>query len=103
MKYLKHYENSKNPKVGDYVICNELENKYMLSEFIANNIGLIVRNFFGGSYQVKYENIPDEIKTCFGSDEKYSGLRGMFRKEIIDFESSKEKLEMKLNIKKYNL
>jgi len=103
MKYLKTFENSNNPKVGDYVICNEIENRDILSEFISNNIGVVIRSFFGGSYQVNYENIPDEIKKFFANDEKYDGLRGMFRKEIIDFASSKEKLEIKLNIKKYNV
>jgi hypothetical protein len=107
MKYIKTYEDiNKEPQVGDYVICDDYFDK--LTEFEANNIGQItsidddVDN--GAPYNIKYNNIPYNIRTWFFyNDDHNYGIRPMSIEEIIFFSSNKEEVERYLQANKYNL
>jgi len=145
MKYLKTYEKwgfpffkkgEDNAKVGDYVICEFKTPSYEFNDFIDNNIGVIVekwKSITRGAiwYNVKYDNIPDNIITLFGTDVKafmnehsfrardfkknskisHSGILniicGRATKieigKIIYFSKNKEDVEIALTAKKYNL
>ena len=106
MKYIKQFENiSKDPKVGDYVICEEGNPE--LKEFIENNIGQICRiytekyNPIYPKYYIKYDNIPDDLKG-------FSILNGIkvriiFSHNILFYSNSIEELELKISANKYNL
>jgi hypothetical protein len=103
MKYLKTYEkNIDNPQVGDYVIVHVdlkiYEFKDIVNNFINNNVGKIVHE---NEFEVKvtYDNAPPELKTWFGHD----GTRTFSVDRIVDFDKSKEKLELRLIAKNYNI
>ena len=105
MKYLKTYEAIKNqPLVGDYVICSENiinPNKEMreLIRFESENIGQLVEIYAGEhDYKIKYENIPKFIGRNFDKN-----IRIFARSEIKYWAKTKEKLELKLQMDKYNL
>ena len=58
MKYLKTYESSDNPKVGDFVLCKTRWYK-KLNKLIENKIGEIT-NYDGRYYKVDYiDSIPN--------------------------------------------
>ena len=109
MKYIKRFENIENtPKIGDYVICQDIIARYEVKDFISNNIGQIIYIVIDtGSFSVQYENVPKEFKSFFYSTEYkmkyYSGLRKMMPEEIIKFSKNKEEIEDYLITKKYNL
>ena len=112
------------PKIGDYVICSELESykdigiEYFLSENIGKCINIIYNNNFGeGSdkkYIIEYYNIPYKIKNYFKFD-KVTGVpygsgssivtncRIMSRQEVIHSSEDKDYLKIILISKKYNL
>jgi len=77
MKYIKTFENiSKKFKVGQYVIVKYISYTPQLYDFLNNNIGKIVsitEHFEIPKYiiyNVKYENIPDDIKWAFNGRNK---------------------------------
>jgi hypothetical protein len=97
--------NSDEPKIGDYVICQEVsEEPKNVSEFINNNIGQLVKKpkgqFFMGDYEfwVIFQNIPYEIEDVF-----YDGIRPMLRKEIKFWSENKEEVELFIQARNYNL
>lgn len=123
MKYLKYFEDENiEPKVGDYVIMKErfpyvfdyslkLHQNDLLN-FITNNIGKI-QSIDESDYDedetcvcVEYENIPNDLVPYFTTnfpDHLKQNLL-IFRKNHVEtFDSNKEKLEIKLSAKKYNL
>jgi len=67
MKYLKKYEDLQDVfKVGDYVICHNLEFGHEMREYFESNVGQIEsmesEDFDNlRFYYVKYENIPVDI------------------------------------------
>ena len=94
MKYIKTYEkiNIKEPKVGDYVICEEVipkwgfktENEDYLKtcNFIATHVGKFVHKikknvndyeeddiWVKNIYIIEYENVPKELRTFFSENE----------------------------------
>lgn len=128
MKHLKYFESIiEEPQIGDYVLCKEEKyvhphadmydcwyptsddtrihdaiNK-SVREFINTNFGQIVSMVIINDkqelgFRVKYENIPEYIKTQFTH-----GHRAMKKTEIIEFAPTKEDLEAKISSKKYNL
>ncbi len=130
MKYINTFEkwtlpffNKHKPKVGDYVICKVSFRAEDLRKFIDNNIGIITKKRkpnlkwgeaeFTTYYSVKYDNIPEEFKRFFKSDdgsyhisndeETFSGTNEVEENEIIHFSKNKEDLELILDTNKYNL
>ena len=114
MKYIKQYENKldiKNFKNGDYVICEEKTNMadINLVNFINSNIGQILNSkelddSWDTLYEVRYENIPDELKMTDHFHVKYTYyIRNFYQKEIVHFSEKRETLELILSANKYNL
>lgn len=120
MRYIKKYkksslivvsENHKDesdeskPEVGDYVICDENTNDWRLRKleiFLANNIGRIASkgNLY---YSVYYPNFRDDLDIIDFFSNPTPGYREMLRSEIKYFAKTKEELEMKMDMDKYNL
>ena len=110
MKHLKAYEdmNTGEPEIGDYVIINTLSptgERYLkqpLSDFINNNIGEI-RWKEGGGIDVKYFNIPEEIKRYFNDNPVVDYIRKFPVSRVTHWSKNKEELEYLITAKKYNL
>jgi len=129
MRYIKTYEklDKDQPKIGDYVICKELETNNVLNDaeisivnFISKNIGEIVdfrtddnmtQEYIEVAYKynifVQYENIPDELYDDFAYHKKFDKCRIFNINEIIHWSKNKEELEEILEfdstVNKYNL
>ena len=110
MKYIKQYEeNTQTPERGDYVACKLKYVKYnsgdKLNVFIDNNIGKIIDDegvrIGDPSYFVRYENVPDDLKSRFMYYNRTTII--MEPREILFFDKSKEKLKLKVATNKYNL
>src|ERR1035437_7539414 len=98
IKLFEEY-NSK-PEVGDYVIIDFKNNfNKEFYYFINNTIGLI--DYIipeSGIVGVKYENIPKVLEYWF------SDSVGMFNlTSILEYDKNREKLELIISAKKYNL
>jgi hypothetical protein len=105
MKYLKSYENKSNPKIGDYVVCTDINTP--LVEFIENNVGQFIKynkdpmskNDY--PYTIRYFNIPEKImKLQFDIT---NNERVMSRKEILFFSPNKKECETFIKSRKYNI
>lgn len=114
MKYIKTFEelNIGLPEINDYVICEvgDVFDTYNISNlnlFLNNNIGQIVNiNKSFDIFQIKYQNIPDDISNMFitTTTSKYnSNVRNMRRDNILYWSVNKEELETLLSVNKYNL
>jgi hypothetical protein len=116
MKYIKHFENTKNKlNLGDYVICEEIASsgyeKQLFKdviEFEKNRIGKYVKydnNNGDFKYTIYYDDIPQKFKDKYFMKEydidKY--CRPMSRKEIIYNSKNKEDLEAIINANKFNI
>jgi len=110
MKYIKTYEDIDNePKVGDYVMCHELDdtsrisniNKDEINIFLDVNIGQIQEYDNRKWYEVEYENIPQELIGWFNAS--MLNCRSMKRSEILVHSKNKEDIEHLMSAKKYNL
>ena len=103
----KIFENSTEPRVGNYVVCYDGDNE--IKEFLNNNVGKIVKKSkkgYGhknhlGKYLVKFENIPTEFEDAFNFDG--FGTRPMRRYEIVYFSNKEKNCEIFINSKKYNI
>jgi len=106
----KLFENiSTSPKIGDYVIINEVEFSFsskVFYEFIKSNIGKIESTYIshGGTekfYVIRFDLkiIPDLIVTMFNKD----GDRSFNFSDLKFWSSNKEELEILINSKKYNI
>lgn len=118
MKHIKLYDNYnqqlKHPndaQLYDYVICEDIAEEAEaenIRNFIRNNIGQIIKITYKKTksnpdltkYEVKYENIPDNLSEEFN---KFTNARLMFNDEIKYCSENKETLELILNQKKFNL
>jgi hypothetical protein len=122
MKHIKTYENvSTSPKVGDYVLGKFEWKDNIWSDYIYNNIGIIdhisssISTISGDDikYYTKY-TINDYIYKEFflkrnqtynvvdENGDKYI-IMSFTRKNIIEFASTKEELEIIIRSTKYNL
>ena len=110
MKYLKNFEmNYNQPKVGNYVICTDLEtdDDTHFKYFINNNIGYLMRkNYIEVDYPclVIYNNLPFRFRDYTIDDNNTIKMR---RDEIIHYSNNKEELEeilkIKLSAKNFNI
>lgn len=111
MKYLRNFENlTEFPKTGDYVliktnITNILnDEKYnRIRVFIDNTIGIILDyNSYRNYVVVKYENIPDDIKSYFTYiQDRYERMFEIDR--IVAYGSTEEELKLKIQTNKFNI
>jgi len=119
MKYIKTFENVKEPQIGDYVLCYQfgLINKE-IENFINSSLGKIV-NIYNNNinnnkmYVVEYKNVPKNLLQNshfykYQTPKRSSNTaRNLSRNEIIfwnkDKELVKNKIEIINNVKKYNL
>jgi len=90
--------------VGDYVICQEDKDSIQSKErdFLSTNIGRIFSQSIGYDYIIHYNNIPDNLHSSFFYEGEI-GHRPMDEQEIIYCSDTIEKLEVILNMDKYNL
>jgi hypothetical protein len=107
MKHIKSFENLKgeSPDVGDYVILNvnnsEPTNQKFI-DFIDSHVGKVIGINPKASltYLIEFE----DIIAYYGKYEpKNTNFLRFGINEISDFSKSKQELEMKIKIKKYNL
>ena len=131
MKYIRTYEalkfTDKNPKVGDYVLCEEDIPKWANDDFIkaydyiATHVGKFVHKIkkvpdqdddvWGDNiYIIEYENVPEEFHKFFSTTErkvKNKSKDKYYRRESVSnikhISKNKEDLERILATKKYNL
>jgi hypothetical protein len=102
------FEQYNQPKVGDYVICEDnskinIISNASLNNFLHSSIGVITRirddwesrNF---PYVVKYKEIPDYIRNRFHSREREFKLE-----EILHWSNNEKDLEIYIDVNKYNL
>jgi hypothetical protein len=113
MKYIKTYESIENvstPKIGDYVICDDIYYKNnqhfhfryrQLNNFLKNNIGKIISldGLYNDRFSVKYKNIPHQIKISYFTD----NIRPFELEEIVHWSKNTKDLEMYITANKYNL
>lgn len=115
MKIKRFNENIENinlgiPKIGDYVLCEEIinnfnfinwEKEYIKTiELTKNNIGLITSINSDNSYNVLYRNIPEDIIDFFDI-KGTNGIREMEINEIKYWSKNKKDL-IPENIEIYN-
>jgi hypothetical protein len=106
IKTFEEFEIKPRLKKGDYVICHtELNtnflNKNEINHFLDNNVGQYVKydNRYDFKYGIKYDNVPNYLQSAFIVDDLY----WVKMDEIFDWSKNKNDLELKLNIKKYNI
>ena len=111
MKHLKYFEYRKtgNPKIGDYVICDEYEPEDVhfndFNELVNNEVGEIIDingNNSDDRYVVRFDNIPETIGAGF-LDRDYDSAIRFLRSEIKYFSKNKSELEAIFAANKYNL
>lgn len=115
MKYLKKFENVEEPEIGDYVLMSIQHKKDYYSayiEFIENNIGEIVSKV-GNIIEVRYYVDTYEefimLRTHFRyisydfENNEYYFSNIFYENNILEIGKTKEEVELKKEIKKYNL
>lgn len=117
MKYLKTYENTTKPNIGDYIIMI-FDFKYLIwKNYIENHIGQIIKKTSDTCYDARYE-VDDQIYNDYWlsrikveniekllkkiENKKYIDMN-VCEKNIKHISSNKEDLETILTAKKYNL
>lgn len=103
MKYIKLFDN-KNPnlKIGNYVLVNIDYSNPEFFNFINNNIGQIVG--ISGTHnddlslRIKYNNIPNDIKSFFRYDTRWFAPY-----EIICVKKTIEDIKLQIDTNKYNI
>jgi len=117
MRYIKNYEklNIKKPKVGDYVLLN-IKKKYnndiynLCSDYENNHIGIVIDVHKDG-YNIKYYNVPDNIKKAlfhtinisyYDPDDYYYDIN-ISIDDIGYWSKNKKELEMILATNKFNI
>ncbi len=100
MKYIKLFE-KKDPKIGDYVICQNLEDPDKdLDIFFSSAIGKVIEYQHTPlqiRYIVEFENVPEHIEDAYDQPMWFG------REEILYISKDKEKLEYIIQANKYNL
>ena len=115
MKYIKTFENIKEPEIGDYVLMT-IENKKgfypAYTSFIENNIGEILSRV-GNRIEVRYYVSTYEefskMQTHFRyishdfEENEYYFSNIFYVNSVLEFGKTKEEVELKVSTKKYNL
>jgi len=107
--------NEDEPKLGDYVICNESETefgsissdnyRFQVDEFLSKNVGQIIELIEDDrcEFLVQFNNVPDDIAPIYFNHGNKDGCRKMSRSEIEFWNSDREVLEVMVDAEKYNL
>jgi hypothetical protein len=133
MKYIKNFESQyedffkeeeydeitsaeDEPKLGDYVICNESETdfgyrissdnyRFQVDEFLSKNVGQIIELIEDDrcEFLVQFNNVPDDIAPIYFNHSNKDDCRKMSRSEIEFWNSDREALEVMVDAEKYNL
>lgn len=100
------FEKKHKLKKGDYVICHTIFNTSFLSkneinQFLDTNVGRYVKynKAYEFKYGIKYDNVPHNLQSAFNDE----GLYWANKNEIFDWSNSKEELEVKISVRKYNI
>jgi len=89
-------------KVGDYVICREIQYPLeSIKEFLTNNIGYVTYTCHGYCI-VRFENIPEEFSCSFRCNDM-NNHRSMDHNEILHSSKNIEDLKLIIITNKYNL
>lgn len=113
----KIFENTKElPKIGDYILARTNSELPGVKEFINNTIGVVVDITYNDLIYpekpemiVHYKNVPKgNVRSWFGL--KYpnsihigNNCTSFLPDDIVVFASTKEELELKLDVKNFNL
>lgn len=101
MKYIKSYESIENePKIGDYVLCDEETTDHDVKEFVKTHIGklVLIQDILVTNYNYKiYYNDSDKY---FGNNGNH---RSMTRSEIKHWSENIEDILPFLSSNKYNM
>jgi len=96
MKHLRKFENTKFPGIKDYIVyINKDNTNESIIHFLENSVGLIAYTY-PSYFEVKYNNIPENIKDYFFND-KIS-----LAKETVRF-ATPDEIEHFETLNKYNL
>lgn len=124
MKYIKNfkiYEKIRVPEVGDFVLIHikveELPYSDELNNFINNTYGIVYKIYDNKNIRVLYKNIPERCIPWFAAGAP--GLLPWYRPDymgeettktrifsidnINEFAKTKEELDLKLSMKKFNI
>lgn len=98
MRHLKLFEEVWNSIEGEYVVLKYDKKKKKYADFIENNIGIIKKVYYPGSwFDVEYDNAPGIIIDLLKN-------KGQFHRISISIRSKDKKdCEAYLEAKKYNL
>ena len=110
MKYIKTFESMNIMNEGDYALfyydeiaqfAYSVRFSQELKELINNNIGKIkhISNSTYNWISVEYDNIPSNLQYNFHHD----GTILLDKDNVVEYAKTKEELEIKLSINKYNL
>ena len=99
MKYLKKYESLETPEVGDYVLMKSETSNEKLADLINTTIGKIDSLAYRSLY-VRY-NFSKEILNKFRFHDLR--LREFDKNQIVAFAKTIKELELKIQVKNYNL
>lgn len=126
MKHIKPYSSrnifgdkqNKELEIGDYVLLGDnrivryadeiIDN---ITNFVSTHIGQYIKLLkkeqedvmFDWIYVIQYDNVPEELKDYFLSENGFETCKRTNRENIIHFSKNKEDLEPYINSKKYNL
>lgn len=116
MKYIKKFENEKfkdDVKIGDYVLLylksydpkNLPYNIKCGLDYVNTHIGKIIGIYrYGWEIKVEFENVPKDAQSYFGkTDKKNTFYRIAVTDNIIEIGKTPEEVELKIQMKKYNL
>lgn len=113
MKYIKNfkiYEKIRVPEVGDFVLIHikveELPYSDELNNFINNTYGIVYKIYDNKNIRVLYKNIPERCIPWFAADymgEETTKTRIFSIDNINEFAKTKEELDLKLSMKKFNI
>jgi len=94
------------PKVGDYVLIKIYDRgDSRLQNFYSDNIGqiMLTTGSDGIYYDVKFENVPNDIKKFFDDDGHSYDFKTFPIGRFEYWSESKEELEIMIKSKKYNV
>ena len=110
MKYLKRFENTNKPKIGDYVVVHTNFIKAEANDFFMNNPGKItniskrinpIKEFINVVYDVSKINV--NVDRYFKYSEVYGYTINFDLEDVEYFSENHEDAEAYIQSKKYNL
>ena len=106
MKYIKKYENVEEPQVGDYVLMRTDSKNIDYRNFLKNNVGQIIEMESDFHMSVKYENVPIKfikMGLFVWSSVEQEYYHTFNKRKMLVFSDNPNDLELKFQMRKYNL